>query len=89
MNMEAMGIFNSSTVGEEGREDQLLNNISCLDPQQHHSLAESRNNPASLNRTSPNINNNPSIITNKPKVESKDHRWKEAPILGMEEKPEL
>jgi len=29
---------------------------------------------------------NSSVMINKQRIESKDHKWKEAPILGMEEK---
>lgn len=28
--------------------------------------------------------NSSNVYVNKPKVESKDHRWKEAPIMGVE-----
>ena len=37
-----------------------------------------------LNHTSDNVINpsNSSVMINKQKIESKDHKWKEAPILG-------
>ena len=39
-----------------------------------------------LNQTAENLinsNMNSSVMINKQKIESKDHKWKEAPILGM------
>jgi hypothetical protein len=80
MNMEAMGIFG----GIDPPEHEQPINLSCVEPNQ---LAFSRNAPSNLNQTM-NIPSNSSFVVGKPKVESKDHKWREAPILGMEEKQE-
>jgi hypothetical protein len=50
-----------------------------------NNLAFSRNATNNLNQTTANIiQSNNSFMVSKPKIESKDHKWKEAPILGME-----
>jgi hypothetical protein len=49
-----------------------------------NNLAFSRN-ATNLNQTTANIiQSNNSFMVSKSKIESKDHKWKEAPILGME-----
>ena len=59
--------------------------MSYTEPNQ---MAYSRN-TTHLNQTAQNIISNNSMIVSKAKVESKDHKWKEAPILGVEERQEM
>ena len=86
MNMEAMGIF-GAVDQPESKEEPVLANLSCADPSQLHSLAESRTSP-NLNKTTVH-HTQPAVVPHRPKVESKEHRWREAPVLGMEERSEI
>lgn len=76
MNMEAIGIF-----GEQLPEPDLGMSRATQPQLPSHSLNQSSLNPMAASQTS--------LIVGKPKMESKDHKWKEAPILGMEEKMEV
>ena len=80
-----MGIFGGIDSEQKVEPEQPMN-LSYVEPNQ---LAFSRNAPSNLNQTALNIPTNSSLLMGKPKVESKDHKWREAPILGMEEKQEV
>jgi hypothetical protein len=77
MNMEAMGIFGSETQDERKlgyEQTEVQGNLSCIDP---NPMGFSRSVAPNLNQTTTNIfPSNPSVLVNKPKIESKDHKWK-------------
>ena len=73
MNMEAMGIFDSGESKEERVVSERVSNDSSMQ------LGASRNTQWQSNQNT--------MIKNS-KIESKEHKWKEAPIMGFEEREE-
>lgn len=72
--MEAMGIFGGFEQEERKVEQDQPVNMSYMEQNQ---LAYSRNAPTNLNQTTANIiQSNNSLIMSKPKIESKDHKWR-------------
>ncbi len=76
MNMEAMGIFGAN----EDRNEQ-----ESMPPEKNsnfdYSMRSFKSEQPEPISQQPQIN--PSVIVNRSKVESKDHKWKEAPIMGF------
>jgi|JI10StandDraft_1071094.scaffolds.fasta_scaffold1018662_1 hypothetical protein len=86
MNMEAMGIFGTSSEMTESKHETFERNVSEQLNNFDNSMIRTPNNESNLNQ-SPRPST--SVIMNKSKLESKDHKWKEAPIMGYAEKDEV
>ena len=88
MNMQAMGIFGSEPElldKQDFAEEAIQQNYSHYVEPNPMAMSRSAAKP-SLNQTTINAiqtNTNNSFIVTQPKLESKDHKWKEAPILGV------
>ena len=84
--MEAMGIFGSTldpfVKTNETLEHEATEKEASVD---YHSHLKDSRNQSMVNESYETRSN---VIVNKSKIESKDHKWKEAPIMGFEEKME-
>ena len=86
MNMEAMGIF-----GENLDMASKKSEVGQYSPSKTHNIEHSRYSANEELSSWQNQNSyaNQTVISNRPKQESKDHKWKEAPVLGFVEKGEI